>query len=66
MAGVALISLVDLAHLAALLGIRAWHPDDVADLDVLRARWERRTALAEHHRVDDPPPTTQPYLRLLH
>jgi len=27
-----LIPLVDLAHLAALLGIRSWHPDDAADL----------------------------------
>ena len=61
-----LIPLVDLAHLAALLGIRTWHPDDRADLDVLRELLARRQALAGRL-VEDPPPAAGPptYLRLL-
>ncbi len=61
----ALTPLVDLDHLAALLGIRTWHPDDDADLDVLRELLARREALAARHRVDDPPPGGQSYRRLL-
>lgn len=62
-----LIPLVDLAHLAALLGIRTWHSDDNADLAVLRELLARRQTLAARH-VDDPPPPPGPptYLRLLH
>jgi hypothetical protein len=61
----ALIPLVDLAHLAALLGIRPSHPDDDADLAVLRDLLVRREALAARHPVDDSPPAGPPHLRLL-
>ncbi len=58
--GMALIPLVDLAHLAALLGIRTWHPANAADLAVLRELLARREALVEAHPVTDPPPPGAP------
>lgn len=61
-----LIPLVDLDHLAALLGIRPWHPADDADLAVLRDLLARRQALAAAHPAADPPPAGPPSLRLLH
>ena len=40
--GMALIPRVDFAYLAALLGIRPWHPADADDLAVLRDLLARR------------------------
>lgn len=58
MQDMALIPLADLGELAALLGIRTWHPADAADLGVLRELLARRTALAQ--RSGDPDRVTPP------
>ena len=49
-----LLPLVDLDEAAALLGIRTWHPDDDADLELLAELLARRTAIAAA-----PPPGPQ-------
>lgn len=58
----ALIPLVDVAHLAALLGIRPWRPEDAADLAVLRdllTRREQRAAVVRADARPDMPPRLQ-------
>jgi hypothetical protein len=62
----ALIPLVDLAHLAALLGIAPHDPNDTGDLAVLRDLLARRTALAAQNRHKQTAPTGEANPPILH
>lgn len=52
--------LVNLEEAAAMLGIRTWHPDDDAGLEVLAALLARRTAIAAAPRPGRPQDERRP------
>ena len=65
MQGMALVPFAELDELAALLGIRTWHPAAADDLAVLRELPARRTALAQPPSSFDPAPSDRGYGPLL-